>query len=369
LNELKIDQNDFRDFLIIYYNINFKSNPESSNQNSTYPSNQVNFVIKALIDLRLEDLNARSYSFQIDLNSLLTIITLKKESFAREPFIYSVYNILSKNSDLYIICSISNIYHNINKLKAAYDDAFSLFSFHTLKEENQFLVNESVKSIIEYILLNKLSNKISSIIELSLFDKLESSLLEALDYFEMQNIPIYYIKRNFIGIFNDLINSMRKKPIANLETLKDIYNNIDLCSTREDFRNLLISMCNFICMVCRPGNDASTGNQTVDRIISYIQENYQKDIYLDLLADIFKMSPIYLSKIFKDYSGINFSDFLNQFRLKKARDFLKQSDIKVKDLSAQIGFKNVNTFIKAFKKNFGISPGEYRKSIGYNDIA
>lgn len=362
LNELKIDQDDFRDFLVVHYKINFKSDAESPDSDSAHTSSRTDHVIKALIDPELE--GQKSYSFQIDMDSYITIVTLKKENFSNEAFISSIRNILSQDSEhLYIICSVSNIYHNINKLKAAYDDALNLFTFHSLKEENQFLLNEPFKSIVEYIIPNRLSNKISSSIELSLFDRLEGNLLEALDYFEAQNIPAHYIRRNFIGIFNDIINSLRKKPVARLDLLNSIYNNIDLCSTKGDFKNLLLSLCEFINTAYKPGKEVSTGNQTVDRMVSYIQGNFHEDIHLDLLADKFKMSPIYLSKIFKDYTGINFSDFLNQSRLEKAKDLLRQSDIKIKDLSAQIGFRDVNIFIKAFKKYFGISPGEYRKSI------
>lgn len=101
----------------------------------------------------------------------------------------------------------------------------------------------------------------------------------------------------------------------------------------------------------------------ITNIINYIEENYNTDLYLDGIAEIFQTSPKYLSKLIKTKLGVNFTDYLNEFRIKQAMQFLREGDIKITDLYKKVGFNNRNSFSNFFKKYTGMSPSEYKKSL------
>lgn len=93
----------------------------------------------------------------------------------------------------------------------------------------------------------------------------------------------------------------------------------------------------------------------------YISEHYREDISLSVLAEMVNISPVYLSRLFKKEEGINFLDYLNQYRIEIAKGLLKEISYNVLDVAVLSGFRNNKYFSKIFKKSVGITPSEYRK--------
>lgn len=60
--------------------------------------------------------------------------------------------------------------------------------------------------------------------------------------------------------------------------------------------------------------------------------------------------------------GINFNDYLNNLRIEHAKELLISLDLRVQEIALQVGYLNVNSFIRMFKRASGLTPGEYRKS-------
>ncbi|MGO2696506.1 helix-turn-helix domain-containing protein [Bavariicoccus seileri] len=102
-------------------------------------------------------------------------------------------------------------------------------------------------------------------------------------------------------------------------------------------------------------------SQLVTMTQSYIENNYANEISLNQLADVYYVSPTYLSKAFKDIIGVSPITYLIQFRLKKAYDLLKRSDYTVKEIAHLVGYQDAYHFSKQFKKAFDHSPTEARK--------
>ncbi|NLL66628.1 MAG: helix-turn-helix transcriptional regulator, partial [Clostridiaceae bacterium] len=88
---------------------------------------------------------------------------------------------------------------------------------------------------------------------------------------------------------------------------------------------------------------------------------YSEDLYLAKMADIVGTTPKYFSNFFKKAFGINFVDYLNRVRISHAKEYLKNSDISINELSNKLGYNHSRTFTSIFKKYIGIPPTEYRK--------
>ena len=74
------------------------------------------------------------------------------------------------------------------------------------------------------------------------------------------------------------------------------------------------------------------------------------------------MSPKYLSKFFKDITGINFQDFVTEMRMEKSKSLLQSTDLTVEQISHEIGYNTPAYFIRQFKKAYGDTPYNYKKS-------
>lgn len=94
--------------------------------------------------------------------------------------------------------------------------------------------------------------------------------------------------------------------------------------------------------------------------LDYIEKNYARDIGLNSMASLCNISTSYFSKLFRRTIGDNFSNHINQIRVKKARELLESSDIPITNLALDLGFEDSGYFIKVFKKLVGVTPSKYR---------
>ena len=94
---------------------------------------------------------------------------------------------------------------------------------------------------------------------------------------------------------------------------------------------------------------------------NYIRENFDKDIYLETMAEYFNLSAKYISSKFKEITGVNFTDYLKSYRINAAKEMLRNTQYKINEISERVGYNNVNVFIRHFKSMEGITPKTYRE--------
>lgn len=105
----------------------------------------------------------------------------------------------------------------------------------------------------------------------------------------------------------------------------------------------------------------------IDRAITYIDQNYYKELDLLLLSQLVSMNSSYFSSQFKKKTGLSFSTYLQNVRLEKAKNMLLHSDQKLHEISAAIGIGNVKYFCRLFKNYTGVTPTEYRMQFHATD--
>lgn len=103
------------------------------------------------------------------------------------------------------------------------------------------------------------------------------------------------------------------------------------------------------------------GSKVKNEIWSYIDDNcYDGSISLEAVADRFGWSVPYTSKFIKEQTGYNFVEYIARKRVAMAKQLLANQAITVEEIGLKIGYANVLTFRRAFKKYSGVTPGEYR---------
>ena len=113
---------------------------------------------------------------------------------------------------------------------------------------------------------------------------------------------------------------------------------------------------------CKCSFESYNKNYAVKQILKYLNENYNKKISLEQIAHNMYLSPVYISKIFKEETGESPINYLIKIRLERACDILvKDDDSSIKSIANQVGYEDVYHFSKLFKKYYGISPLYYRK--------
>ncbi len=115
--------------------------------------------------------------------------------------------------------------------------------------------------------------------------------------------------------------------------------------------------------------DNEASNFIVNNAIKYIEHNYPHKISLSEVAEKTYVSQWHLSKLLNRNLGLNFSEILNNIRIKEAQKLLRDPSLRIGDIAERVGFVDMAHFSRVFKKNIGISANEYRNKIAQRDIA
>ncbi len=109
--------------------------------------------------------------------------------------------------------------------------------------------------------------------------------------------------------------------------------------------------------------DSSKNQQKIKQAIAYIQENFDQDLNMAVVSNHISMNYSLFSYLFKEYTGSNFVNYLKGIRMEEAKRLLAETDLRIIEISAKIGYDNEKHFMKIFKASCGVSPSEYRKNV------
>lgn len=93
----------------------------------------------------------------------------------------------------------------------------------------------------------------------------------------------------------------------------------------------------------------------------YVNDHYTEHIELDDVAKLVYLSPAYLGKLFKQKTGMCFSDYVLQVRMDAAKEMLRDMEYNISEIAVKLGYREARYFSKFFKKYTGVNPSDYRK--------
>ena len=105
---------------------------------------------------------------------------------------------------------------------------------------------------------------------------------------------------------------------------------------------------------------AFTNNITLSNVCAYISEHFAEDITLESISAHAGFSKFHFERIFREYTGVTFYQFLQQTRINYAQTLLSNPELSIKDISYQSGFASCSAFTRALKKCTGYPPSQFR---------
>jgi YesN/AraC family two-component response regulator len=194
---------------------------------------------------------------------------------------------------------------------------------------------EKSKSIIEDVFDKNFSSKhISLKITKCFMFNMISTILKALDE------------------INNIYNSSLFESPDSVDKLLE-------CKTTFEIKTTLIDIIENLCSYVI-SQKKDTHKELIDDIITYVGSNYNDiNFSITMIGEKFRMTPSYISKLFMEERREGLLDFINTTRLEKAKLLLREKRYSVNEVASMVGFGNNGTFIRAFKKYEGITPGKY----------
>ena len=217
-------------------------------------------------------------------------------------------------------------------------------------------------------MLNITSEKLNRI-ENRLIVFVKSGQYQNLDLF-VPSLPCDEENLNEVKIYLIGFNALLKKtaeyskvPLSDIDFLSaKIISKINDLDYTADFSGILKEICISYCELVGKLSDFKYSTP-VSRAIIKINSNLSDDLSLHTLAKFNNISAAHFSSLFKKETGVTLTEYVNSKRIDFSKQLLSTSNLKIKDISEMCGIKDVNYFIKLFKKYENATPKEYRESL------
>lgn len=183
------------------------------------------------------------------------------------------------------------------------------------------------------------------------FKKLTQKENYAADHCQQKIVEFIHTLSTYIkDMHYELVNSEKS----------DLYAMFNKITNITEFENWVISFVDKVFNDLDKQND-NRNSEVIELTKRYIYDHLADDLSLDRVAEYTNISASYLSKIFKDETGVNFVAFIKELRLEKAKELLLDTELPVQQIGFNVGYNTPAYFIQQFKAKYGYTPNDFRK--------
>lgn len=325
--------------------------------------NTIEEMFQGEFDVEKIAINSKELAFIIQTNNnSLSIENIHKKVSSIQQLVKNCFNFT-------ITVAISKIGVGINALPEKMNECEEGLSYKFYLGENSIIIYEDLAtfyktkddSLLE-VYKNNLVKAIKTGNNKNVADVLEQIKVKIFEEKKFDPEMIKTFCWNVIYAINNIRLSIKAIEDKNKSIIKDIsslYRLVEQSKNINELHNLLVDASNNV--VCRINRYNKDNIQSMlNKAIEYINDNYQRSITLNELAEYTYVSTYYISRIFKKEIGKNFVDYLNEIRINKAKVLLKNNTYKTYEVAELVGIQDPHYFSKLFKKYTNMTPTDYR---------
>lgn len=189
----------------------------------------------------------------------------------------------------------------------------------------------------------------------------ESEIHKIFDSVTEKKTDIYALEEMLLTLYEIVNRACREQEEDHLkpkELLIYLRSGLSEFYCLEELKTHLLEVFHRICQK----NKKKADSEIVTEILEYVERHYSYDVSLnDLAVNRFFMNANYLSRLFKAQTGKNFSKYLIEYRIERAKELLQDTEIKISEVAMLVGFNTTSHFGQTFKKYEGQTPEQFRQ--------
>lgn len=304
--------------------------------------------------------------------SILLILFTQIDGIA--PYDY-MKDVLSREfhnaSDKYNI-GVGRVYPDILSLGKSYIEALKALQYHMVDNRSNIIHYDDIKvndisetggQIYPYDDLRKIAFHIQK----GNAKEIKEMITGLINTIITGNLSSFLAKCIIFEIYNVLYKTAVKMDI-DLQVIQAV--NPDQYADNEPdslekLCKMLFKACDSLCDIIneREANENFGENSIYIQLSQYIESNYcNYEFSLKRMEQQFGLSAAYISKIFREKTGLTISEYLWDLRVKKAKNMLSGSNVPLKEIVKAIGYIDISSFNRKFKMSEGMTPGEFRRN-------
>lgn len=259
---------------------------------------------------------------------------------------------------------ISKVHHHIKDIKNMYKTANMALkqSFYDKNENKIYYYTEDNITEKNLLYLKTLKEDILEYLNKKRPEQLEEKIIHLLCEIETKRIKnVQWIYETVKEIFERIYFKYEEILKIDNTDYKSIINNVFRYKYCIDLKDYCKNIIKQLLEVIQSKN--SKYSKPIQEAVKYIEDHYNENISLKIVAEEIYLNPNYLSQLFKKETNMKFNQFITHLRMEKTKELLKETNFKIYEIGIKVGYPNVSHFVRTFKKQEGISPYDYRSKI------
>ncbi len=261
--------------------------------------------------------------------------------------------------------SISSIHQGLTSISKAYQEALEALEYKMVMGDGQIVRYDDIKlsqRIYDYPL--QMEQQLLNFIKAGDFENAKCIVTEIMqNNLSKEGFSVQMARCLLFDLVSTMIKALYDTgPIADNSFIEDL-NPVDRLFHSKAVVEMKFHTMDVLWDICRyiKAHDKDRDNRLSEEVKQYAEIHYG-DVGLSVssIAEEFNLTTPYLSTKFKQQTGEGLSDYINRVRINKSKQLLKEQRLGISDIAGLVGYNNSNSFIRAFKRYEGITPGKYK---------
>ena len=290
----------------------------------------------------------------------------------KEDAIYSngeeLQRYLENNTGTGICLGVGNVYQDIHKLRESYREAKDALKYRFVSPEEGVIYFRDIYPYYntenEAVLNEELLHELGNALRISDQEKGRELLTTILQNVKKSGELRQQIEIGAVQILAEIMKVLSELKLENgsefmnySTLIEGVFSKDSFDEIQEHLRRAVDEACTLI------GHKVSDKEKNlVHRVKDYLEENYaSEDLSLSLVADTFYVNASYLSRVFREKTGMTFSNYLMELRMQAAKKLIKGTDMRAYEIAEKVGIPDPHYFSARFKKFTGMSVSEFKR--------
>lgn len=319
------------------------------------------YFIRETIDHSVTSMYPDSLTFQVENRQIVSVV-YEPDLAAQKEWLEMLLSILGKDSSYYFltIC-LSPMYPADADFTTAYEETAQLLQERQLNEETQVLRPEDRSRKSAHLFTPDQDRQFDTHLEAGNSQLLLEQVDRHLLAMERKQATVKQFKEFAVDVIQKVRKLFHARKLDE-QTIEIAINQLYAVDSFYSVKQYLMSINQLLVSACETiGMGKESEDKITDFVIQYVEKHYAEDITLDIVASHLAITGGYLSTYFKEKTGKNFVDYVNEVRIREAQRLLLSTNDKIQEVALHSGYQNLNSFNRMFKKLSGVTPREFRK--------
>jgi AraC-like DNA-binding protein len=298
-------------------------------------------------------------------------LPVEQEQTVLNRILAQVRDFMRKHIEAELTVAVGQVHSSLHGIALSYQEAQAALEYRIVMGSGQFipytdtLTDRSMQSRQFYYPLS-VEQQFIGLVKSGSYDKAEAILDDIFQAnFSKHPVSVPLAKCLMYNLASTMMNTLEEVRAGSKRTYEEHITDADLLlecdhvpEMKERMKQMLAQVCEWILTEKRNHH-----RYLIEDVSQYVQEHlYDPKLNISRIGDAFQMTPSYVSRLYKEFTGEALLDTINRLRLSKAKELLVLQKLTVNEIASQVGYADVSTFLRIFKKFEGVTPGKYQKA-------